>query len=117
MSFDDEITPPVPTVSGAQEIDAAMFLTILHMLEGARDEPGLIERNVYDVLHATFPDATPTDLNGSIRESRVAGVVVLVDGRLLLDRRITPRQMIFLKSLVDALARRQQLDGRSQRQG
>ena len=109
MSFDDDAITEVPLAAG-YEVDAPMLTVVLNLLERARDVPGMVERELHDDLGKYFPNAEPADINNAIREARVGGLVVLVEGRLVLDRRITPRQLVFLKAVLSMLALRQRRD-------
>jgi hypothetical protein len=86
-------------------LDARLLSHILELLNACR-ETGLVERDLFDSLSALERDASEPDINGAIADARRSGFVVLRMGLLFLERRVTQRQMRFVRRLIRSLGAR-----------
>ena len=106
---DTLVLPPAPESgndNAALSIrDARLLGNILELLTDYNGGYG--QRDLFDVLSGLEPSALLADIYGAIRDARRSGFVVLRgDGRLYLERRVTQRQLWFVRRLVKELSTR-----------
>jgi hypothetical protein len=85
-------------------LDYRLLGDMLELLYRATE--GIVERELHDALIALNGDATAADVNGALEDARCSGFIVLRQGRLALERRVTREQLMFVREAVRKLGGR-----------
>lgn len=93
-----------PSNDNADHADARLLDLVFDLLSLAPDT-GYLERELHDAVAVLERQYMSADITLAIRTARRSGFVVLRgNGRLYLERRLTPRQVKFVRGLICALA-------------
>lgn len=94
-----------PANDNAETVDARLLDLIFDLLSLAPDV-GYLERELHDAVAVLERRYTSADITLAIRSARRSGFVVLRStGRYYLERRLTPRQVKFVRGLIALLVK------------